>query len=64
MTHPAPGGPVTADIGEALLVVPVGRAERNLLDGLVHDHTLVGVRHSDTERRYRHGMKRSYYGRG
>ncbi len=48
MAHPAPGGAVPADVGEAAVEVPVGRAEGHLLNGLVHDEALrVVVHHAE-----------------
>ena len=37
MTHPPSGGSISADVREAAVVVPIGRAERDLLDRLVDD---------------------------
>ena len=45
VAHPASRGAVPADVGEAPLVVAVGRAEGDLLDGLVHDEPLRLVVH-------------------
>jgi hypothetical protein len=45
VAHPPPGGPVPADVGETLVVVPVGCAEGDLLNRLVHDQTLGLVVH-------------------
>ena len=39
VTHPPPGGSISADVREAAVVVPVRGAERDLLDGLVDDET-------------------------
>ncbi len=45
VTHPPPGGAVSADVCETALVVAVGGAERHLLDGLVHDEALSVIVH-------------------
>lgn len=41
MTHPPSGGPISADVGEGLVIIPVRSAEGNLLDGLVHNEVLT-----------------------
>lgn len=41
MAHPPSGGAIAADVGESLVIVPIWGAERNLLDGLVHDEVLT-----------------------
>ncbi len=46
VAHPPPRGPVAADVGEPPLVVAVGGAEGDLLDGLVHDEPLGLVVHN------------------
>ena len=48
MAHPAPRRSVPTNIGESPLKVPVGRAERHLLNGLVDDQAF-GVLVHDTE---------------
>lgn len=49
MTHPATSGSVAADVAEAALVVPVGRAETHFLNRLVDDQTLrLVVHHAQT----------------
>lgn len=45
MAHPPPGGAIPADVREALVMVTVRRAERHLLDGLVHDEPLGLILH-------------------
>ena len=41
VAHPPARGAVPADVGEASLVVSVGRAEGDLLDGLQRVHSQV-----------------------
>lgn len=51
MAHPSSGGAVPADVGEGLVVVSIGSAERNLLYGLVHNEVLrERERKTDSER--------------
>ena len=46
MTHPSPGGSISADVSKSFLVVPVWGAEGNFLNGLVNYHTLkMKVKH-------------------
>mgnify|MGYP006863843085 CR=1 FL=1 len=40
VTHPTPAGTVPTNVGEPALKVPIGRAEGDLLNGLVEDEAL------------------------
>lgn len=50
MAHPPPGGPISTDVGEGLVIVTIGSTEGNLLYGLVHDEVLrqTGQTESDS----------------
>ncbi len=45
VAEPAACGTVAANVREAVLVVAIGRAKRDLLDGLVNEQGLVGLVH-------------------
>ena len=40
MTHPSPGGSVTANVGKALLVVPIRSTKRYFFYCLINNHAL------------------------
>lgn len=40
MTHPAPCGSITTNVGKTLFVIPVWSTERNFFYGLVNNHAL------------------------
>ena len=46
MAHPAPGRAVSANVGEAAVVISVRRTEGHLLNGLVHDEAFCLVVHN------------------